>query len=599
MKTRKTFRFAVTPAWLTALLLFVLPLNAQVFEADSAQKTNIPLETSNAMNRFRSNAVINDNLKNYYHNNHFRTAVAIRDSAFRKTTWYDTAIARALLEEEILPTLNMADFVYFNPLEYFQHPFKIPITEKRKLFSQQRKTIRGRNYLGDLPVPYALRFYLDTSHIRVVPGQTRLYLSSEAELLPEPFLRPFYFRKYLVTNAEYREFVDYVKDSIARTLLYEGGLTRYGTMVQVTDSTGVVTYTLVLNSSEPIVWDDPITDSLLAGIYIPEHRRHFRRKEIDPGILVYRFSTSDGHSDTLAIYPDTSAWMRDFHYGFMEPWTRNYFWHPAYRHYPVVGVSYWQAMAYLDWKTRMHQQALDKKGVRFRVVYELPSEAEWDIVATAAHTNGVPALYPEYYHEVADRSWITNLQLIDNWIERQDSTVEKIEYITERRNSLVESLTDAFAPRYVFMMDDHIFTHPARPEPGNRRMAKRFHRSERDRLLSRADPNGIYDMGGNVSEWLSDTYADQWLPVFTLRQEMMATFSDPDMLLLANLEQYYNSMNDTNGRLVRGTNWLDRRYVYQFGKNIAGMQAKRFVSPDKTYSTLGFRYVMRLDAMDD
>ena len=103
-------------------------------------------------------------------------------------------------------------------------------------------------------------------------------------------------------------------------------------------------------------------------------------------------------------------------------------------------------------------------------------------------------------------------------------------------------------------------------------------------------------MGSNASEWLKDSYQEQWLPVFIKRQEMLSNFTDPEMVLLSQIELYYNNMNDSDGRLVRGANWHDRRYFSLYGKNISGMQAKKFISPSRAFSTLGFRYVVRFEA---
>ena len=538
-------------------------------------------------------SVVNDSIGYFLHNNHFRTVVERDNNTGRGVLWYDTSEIRSRIEKEVMAPFKLPDFVYFDPLECFQKPDKGFITKnkrsRKELGRYRRLTDRYNRQTHQVPIPYALRFYLDTSRITSVPGQTHLYLEAEADLLPEPFLKPFYFRKYQVSNAEYREFVNYVKDSIARTILFEAGMSQYGRIEKRTDADGNEIRMLLLDYAPKISWNMEEIDSILEVMYLPEEERYYRRKEINSKILVYRSQTLSTPDNTLAIYPDTSAWIRDFPVASMEPFTRNYFWHYVYDNYPVVGVNYWQALAYLDWKTRMVQQELDRRGIRLKVVCDLPTEAEWDMVATAGSVDGKPELYPRHYQELADQSWITSLQLSDDRIERIDSTDRTLWEIHHRPNLLTEALEGPSRTRTFRNADEFYYTHQTGIAD------KTGKKGNRKSPIFLPDPNDIYGMGSNASEWLKDTYNEQWLPVFTLRQEMLSSFTDPEMVLLAQLEQYYNGLNDTNGHLVRGANWFDRRYFSLYGKNITGMQAKRFVAPDKTHSTLGFRYVMRFE----
>ncbi|PKP46667.1 MAG: hypothetical protein CVT95_06670, partial [Bacteroidetes bacterium HGW-Bacteroidetes-12] len=69
---------------------------------------------------------------------------------------------------------------------------------------------------------------------------------------------------------------------------------------------------------------------------------------------------------------------------------------------------------------------------------------------------------------------------------------------------------------------------------------------------------------------------------------------DKDIEILSLIERYYDQNNHPNGKLVRGSNWYDERFSNKLGKNTEGINAKVFVNPDSTYSTLGFRYVIHV-----
>ena len=56
----------------------------------------------------------------------------------------------------------------------------------------------------------------------------------------------------------------------------------------------------------------------------------------------------------------------------------DYFWHDAYNDYPVVGVTWHQAKAFCEWRTKTknnYQKTKKKKSLvpEFR----LPTDAEW------------------------------------------------------------------------------------------------------------------------------------------------------------------------------------------------------------------------------
>lgn len=81
--------------------------------------------------------------------------------------------------------------------------------------------------------------------------------------------------------------------------------------------------------------------------------------------------------------PDTLVWRNPLSYN--EPFVENYFRHPAYQDYPVVGVSWVQANEYCTWRTdRVNENILIEKGI----LKVNPNQVNEDNFSTQAYLAG-------------------------------------------------------------------------------------------------------------------------------------------------------------------------------------------------------------------
>ncbi len=196
-----------------------------------------------------------------------------------------------------------------------------------------------------------------------------------------------------ITNNEYRQFVNWVRDSIAATML------QYGKEV---DGKFAVDW----NKAQTIKWGDKATIEKIDRMIVTPENRIFGKKEIDPNILVYRSETFDLREAALKvnegksrsnfikaknvrIYPDTLVWVRDFSYSYNEPMTKRYFSHPAFGNYPVVGVNWNQATVFCEWRTQYLNAKLESEKKANESDFRLPTESEWEYAARGGRSQSM------------------------------------------------------------------------------------------------------------------------------------------------------------------------------------------------------------------
>ena len=159
----------------------------------------------------------------------------------------------------------------------------------------------------------------------------------------------------------------------------------------------------------------------------------------------------------INIYPDTMCWMTEFTYSYNEPAMLNYFSHPSYGMFPVVGVTWEQAQAFCHWRNAQYQSVSNLPRAQ---EYRLPTEAEWEYAARGGRYN---AAYP----------WGGP-------------------YVRDAKGCFLAN----FKPMRGNYTEDGYFLPSA---------------------VGTYDPNdyGLYDMAGNVAEWTDDTY-DETTATFAL-----------------------------------------------------------------------------------
>ncbi len=367
----------------------------------------------------------------------------------------------------------------------------------------------------------------------------------------------FYIDQHEISNNEYRQFVNYVRDSLFRNELYNNDDDRY---FYVEDEEGreldrFVKKGYVLNWDEEIAWEEEdVFDVLFDRFYRQGVETFYNRREIKTTELNFKYwwfnlkaaASKEGkdlelgvtneldqlhsvkrHSDrsqfiieeTINVYPDTLAWIHDFTYGFNEPLTETYFWHPAYDDYPVVGVSWGQAKAFNAWRTAYLSSWKQSQGETFVQRFRLPSEAEWEFAA-----RGGLDLSPYPW----GGPYVRNIQGCP--------------------------LANFKPMRGDYVEDNGCYTVP----------------------IDSYEPNdyGLYNMAGNVAEWTNTAYDPavyEFAHDMSPEYEYNADKSDPPAL---------------KRKVLRGGSWKDIGYYIQTG-------TRTYEYQDSSKAYIGFRSVMR------
>jgi len=359
-----------------------------------------------------------------------------------------------------------------------------------------------------------------------------------------------------ITNSEYRQFVNSVRDSIVRyklaVLVDELGYTdakanpvaRYGFGdVDTTDLSVYEKYRLKnysgmgetgyegrrLNKKIELDWKtsdypDEHYAEIMDSLYLPEEEIFNGKRTINWDKISYAYTWMDIEAaakakgsrkdyikkEVVKIYPDTTVWIRDFNFSYNEPMHNDYFWHDAYSDYPVVGVTWKQAKAFAAWRTNNKNEYQRRRRLPLVTDFRLPTEAEWEYAARGGLDG---AAYP----------WGGP-------------------YTKNDRNCFYAN----FKPlRGDYAADDALYTVEAKSYKPN-------------------DYN-LYNMAGNVSEWTNSTYDE-------FSYELVSSMNP-------------NLTDSSNPRkVIRGGSWKDVAYFLQ-------VNTRDYEYADSARSYIGFRTV--------
>lgn len=373
----------------------------------------------------------------------------------------------------------------------------------------------------------------------------------------------FYMDETEITNSEYRQFVHWVKDSIALAMLARkadelelgednrdgigefafkdadtANLNEFQKYMRANyyDVNEDLYSGRALNWDADLTWDtedyvDQNYAEIMDSLYLPPELWYNGEIKLDVSKLVYAYTWFDAEGaaaeskrsrkqfidrkpfikkEEIEIYPDTTVWIKDFVYSYNEPMHNDYFSHPAYQDYPVVGISWKQAVAFCNWRTNFKNSFQRDKGKPNVSKFRLPNEAEWEYAARG----GIPAgTYP----------WGSPYMLNDR-----------------------ACFLANFKPlRGDYAVDQAVYTVEAKSYEPN-------------------DYN-LYNMAGNVAEWTNSSY-------------------DPSAY------EYVSSLNPNMSfenearKVVRGGSWKDVAYFLR-------VSSRDYEYSDTARSYIGFRTV--------
>ncbi|MFT5863592.1 MAG: gliding motility-associated lipoprotein GldJ, partial [Flavobacteriales bacterium] len=227
--------------------------------------------------------------------------------------------------------------------------------------------------------------------------------------------------------------------------------------------------------------------------------------------------------------PDTLVWRNRL--GFNETMTENYLRHPAYAHYPVVGVNWLQAVEFSNWRSnRVNEFILEREGFTAR-------GARFDVDASSTFDTEAYITSPTMAYGGSD-SLARGGKSSEQRMKRNDSTdifVQRKDGILLPKYRLPTEAEWEYAALGLTELRSYNVYRGRKKYPWDGSYTRSSNRKTRGDHLANfkqgdgdyggiagwsddnaditaevqsypANDYGLYDMAGNVSEWVADVY---------------------------------------------------------------------------------------------
>ena len=339
--------------------------------------------------------------------------------------------------------------------------------------------------------------------------------------------------------------------------------------------------------------------------------------------------------------PDTTVWLNKMTYN--EPLVENYFRHPAYHDYPVVGVSWLQANDYAAWRTdRVNEQLLINAGY---LDYD-PDQKDDNSFNTEAYLSGqYQGLVKEGKKDLnPNGTGVRKVGYGDGILLPHYRLPTEAEWEYAALGLIGNTVNNRIVERKTYPWDGESLRSTDKKHYGS--FMANFKIAEGDYMGVAGDLNdaasipapvfsywpndfGLYNMAGNVSEWVLDHYSptafsevsdfDPYMgdnfkvikrntdgqvaqkdslgriPMVPLNKSKMARMENsgppPDNFNMSETkrkgfaEYGVTSLINSKSRVIKGGSWKDPPYYLSPG-------VRRYMDEDKSSATVGFRCAM-------